>query len=482
MKGTRHTLALQRTGLLVLPLLLLAVLAFAQPPKAYTVKQGKMYIQLPREISAASLDSFITQFDLADLGLKSFLKRADDDTLRRLGWKVEANNAVGIVLSKALEPFDGLRKLDDKIFLKDRPNPLFPAVSSGVVFGVNRFRNKAAFRQSDSLVRFFLRGQTGAQKVSLAGSFNQWEPDALFMQRTDSGWIYELKLGAGKWWYKFIVDGHWQVDKDNEAAENDGQGNVNSVYFRPNRLFALPGFAGAKKVSLAGSFNNWKPGDLLMKQTPAGWELPLYLAEGTHTYKFVVDGAWYADPANGETVPDGHGAFNSVLRSGRVHLFWLQGFENAKEVLLAGSFNNWRDFEWPMKKTSTGWELPYTLGPGNYEYKFRVDGKWISDPANPVTSPATQNSYLVLSPNYTFRLPGFANANAVYLAGDFNRWDPKAFAMKRDGDAWTFSVHLSPGKHLYKFVVDDKWIVDPANKQWEQNEYGTGNSVLWQEK
>jgi hypothetical protein len=42
-----------------------------------------------------------------------------------------------------------------------------------------------------------------------------------------------------------------------------------------------------------------------------------------------------------------------------------------------------------------------------------------------------------------------------------------------------FAVHLSLGKHLYKFIVDDKWMNDPGNALWEQNEYGNGNSVLW---
>jgi len=54
--------------------------------------------------------------------------------------------------------------------------------------------------------------------------------------------------------------------------------------------------------------------------------------------------------------------------------------------------------------------------------------------------------------------------------------------MKRDGNDWVFSVHLFAGKHLYKFIVDGSWIIDPSNKLWEENEYGTGNSILWIDK
>jgi hypothetical protein len=40
-------------------------------------------------------------------------------------------------------------------------------------------------------------------------------------------------------------------------------------------------------------------------------------------------------------------------------------------------------------------------------------------------------------------------------------------------------VTLKPGKYTCKFIVDNKWINDPSNDIWEENEYGTGNSVLW---
>lgn len=462
--------------------LLLSTTNFAQPLKTYTVKNGKMYIQLPRDIKPAALDSFIVQYDLADLGLKTFLKTAKADSLQKFGWRIDANNEAGIVLSKALEPFDALNDLNEKLLSKNSVEPLFPAVNNGLLFGANRFRNKASFYQGDSIVRFFLRGRTDAHKAVLAGSFNNWNPDQLFMKKTDSGWIYAMKLGAGKYWYKFIVDERWTVDGDNLLSENDGRGNTNSVFFRPNTFFHLSGFTNAKKVFLSGSFNDWKPNELLMKQTLNGWDLPLYLAQGTHAYKFVVDGRWYADPENKEKIPDGVGDYNSVIRLGKPHLFILKGFENSKNVLLAGSFNQWRSFECPMRKTASGWELPYTLGPGNYSYKFNVDDKWISDPANPLSSSASGNSFLIIEPNYTFRLKGMKEAKSVFLTGDFNDWDPRAYPMKKEGDDWVFRVHLFAGKHLYKFVVDGKWIIDPANKLWEQNEFGTGNSIIWMEQ
>ncbi len=181
-----------------------------------------------------------------------------------------------------------------------------------------------------------------------------------------------------------------------------------------------------------------------------------------------------ADPANPDRLPNEYGDFNSVIRLGKPYLFELSGFPNAGKVLLTGSFNNWRTDELLMRKTNEGWQLPYTPGPGNFEYHFLVDGKVVRDP---------KNSYLIIDPNYTFRLKGgYPGAKQVFLAGDFNNWKPKMLAMQREGNDWVFTVHLSAGKHLYKFIVDGEWIRDPGNALWEQNDQGTGNSVLWTDK
>lgn len=460
-------------------LLFLSMGAFCQPVKNYSFKNGRMIIEITKDIGEPSLDSFIQQYDLFDLGLKRFLKTGNADSIKKAGWKIDVNNESGFILSKSFESYiDMSSVLDPILLMKKERLPLFPATSSRLLYGVNKFHNKFPFRAEDSVVTFFLRNNKNAKQVILAGSFNNWSPRDLQMHITDSGWIAYVKLGAGKYWYKFIVDGRWQVDPDNQLKENDGLGNINSVFYKTNVVFNITQFMGAKKVYLSGSFNKWKHDELLMTKTANGWQLPIYLGEGTHTYKFIADGGWYADESNSQKLPDGHGGFNSVLQIGSPYTFYVHGFDNAKQVMLAGTFNEWRTDELIMKKTGDGWELPYTLGPGNYEYKFFVDGKWMTDPANT----GNESSYLIIQPNYTFRLKGYQNAKKVLIAGDFNDWNPNLYSMKKEGDEWVFSVHLDIGKHLYKFIVDGKWIIDPSNKLWEQNEYQTGNSVLWLEK
>ncbi len=79
--------------------------------------------------------------------------------------------------------------------------------------------------------------------------------------------------------------------------------------------------AGAKRVTVAGSFNGWDR----QAQTLAGpdangdWIGPVEMATGVYEYKFLVDDEqWFSDPANVDRVPDGFGGFNSVLRLGRL--------------------------------------------------------------------------------------------------------------------------------------------------------------------
>ncbi|MET0394961.1 MAG: hypothetical protein ABW019_17585 [Chitinophagaceae bacterium] len=456
----------------------------AQPATTkYSIKNGRMFITLDKQISELSLDSFIIRYALYDLPLQLVFRDRSLDTLKKMGWKVEVNNNDICVISKPLGSADNIANPAGKILLTEKQpdfSSMFPVESSSVWYGYNRFRNKFPFAVNDSVVTFFMRGNQNAGRVILSGSFVNWSPDGLLMTRTDSGWIVNVKLGPGKYWYKFIIDGDWRVDKDNQLVENDGLGNDNSVFFKANTLFKLTGYTGAKRVYLSGSFNNWNERELLMTKTATGWQLPLYLADGTHTYRFVADGKWFADPANPDRFPNEYKEFNSVIRKGKPYLFQLDGYPDARQVILSGSFNGWRKDELFMTKTATGWELPYTLGPGNYAYNFIVDGK-VAKPANTSIS-KDGDLYFVIAPNYTFRLKGHAGAREVYLAGDFNSWSPNTFAMRREGDDWVFAANLSPGKHLYKFVVDGNWIIDPGNKLWEQNEHSTGNSVIWIEK
>jgi 1,4-alpha-glucan branching enzyme len=60
---------------------------------------------------------------------------------------------------------------------------------------------------------------------------------------------------------------------------------------------------------------------------------------------------------------------------------------DAKEVFIAGTFNDWDPRKDPFKKLSAGWKAVKYLTPGMYEYRLVVDGIWADDPACPYHRP-----------------------------------------------------------------------------------------------
>lgn len=58
-------------------------------------------------------------------------------------------------------------------------------------------------------------------------------------------------------------------------------------------------------------------------------------------------------------------------------------YPGAKQVYVAGDFNNWNTSSHPMNKTGNGsWNKSLLLHEGSYEYKFLVDDQWEIDPNN----------------------------------------------------------------------------------------------------
>lgn len=68
-----------------------------------------------------------------------------------------------------------------------------------------------------------------------------------------------------------------------------------------------------------------------------------------------------------------------------------------QKVLVAGSFNDWQ--ERPLTFKNGRFSLKVMLAPGEYQYKFLVNGEWHLDDANPNFTPngfGTLNSVLVV--------------------------------------------------------------------------------------
>lgn len=178
----------------------------------------------------------------------------------------------------------------------------------------------------------------------------------------------------------------------------------------------------------------------------------------------------------------------------------------AGKVCLAGEFNSWSDSANPMANKDGTWTLTLDLAPGDYPYKFVVDGAWKQDADNPAAVPdgfGGNNSVVkvgaggavpaapvapappaaVAAPaaggqcavTFSHSAPGAAKVN---LAGEFNGWSDAANPMTNKDGTWTLTLNLAPGSYQYKFVVDGTWTQDPLNASAVDDGLGGKNSLF----
>lgn len=70
-------------------------------------------------------------------------------------------------------------------------------------------------------------------------------------------------------------------------------------------------------------------------------------------------------------------------------------------------------------------------------------------------------------------------ARSVCIAGTFNDWHPSVTEMIALGEGrWAKELTLVPGTYEYLFVVDGRWMTDPAANESAANPFGGRNSVL----
>ncbi|PTX63019.1 AMP-activated protein kinase-like protein [Kordia periserrulae] len=241
------------------------------------------------------------------------------------------------------------------------------------------------------------------EMIAVAGEFNDWAEDRWIMKKIDEN-RYELRKKIAdftdeiSWEFKFVInEEYWaepESDVGNISKAKSKYGKDLHVYNLKmytahisetgNTSFFLKGYQKAEKVILSGSFNKWNEELFQMKKADDGWHLTLQLKPGVYEYKFIVDNRWITDEANPNKKPNEFNEFNSVIEVKAYHTFTLSGYDNATNVLLSGSFNDWSEDGFRMAKTDNGWELSVLLSGGKHQYKFIVDGEWILDPENPV--------------------------------------------------------------------------------------------------
>ncbi len=86
---------------------------------------------------------------------------------------------------------------------------------------------------SSASVRLEYTNPTAAA-VCVAGTFNDWRPEATPMVALGEGrWKKELALPPGRYEYLFVVDGRWQVDPGAGDRVANPYGGENGVVIVP---------------------------------------------------------------------------------------------------------------------------------------------------------------------------------------------------------------------------------------------------------
>lgn len=454
----------------------------AQQRNSLTIANDKLVLQIDKRSTKNYLDTILTRAGVSGNDVSAKLLKGDYSVLTSQGWQLAEKSRFKTTFNRSLNISINIQPQQPFIIttnnVSGEGSPGYPA---DVLYGINKFNRQTVYELPNGSTRFFVPGNLTAKRVMLSGNFNMWSLSKGVMLKTDSGWITDIKLKPGVYAYKFIINGRWTHDVNNKLTEGDGFHSVNSIYYRYNYTFKLNGFQKVNRVQVAGSFNRWNATEVPLTRRGNGWQASLYLHDGMHLYRFMLDSKWITDPANKTKGYDEKGLIASAINLGETVNFKLKGYANARKVSVAGSFNNWQPEHIFLKNINNIWQLPVIMPEGNYGYKYIIDGRWITDPANTcyVEDGGETNSFISVNPNYTFKLRGYPNAQTVRVAGSFNNWNMDQYTMGRKGDEWVLSIKLPIGKTRYKFIVDGNWLLDPANKQWEGNEFDTGNSVIW---
>lgn len=90
-------------------------------------------------------------------------------------------------------------------------------------------------------------------------------------------------------------------------------------------------------VKIAGEWNNWNPEECPMQFEGYTWRKFLYLEPGEYQFQIVADGKWMTNPKYKDSVPNGFGDYNSVIKvkwkKGEPAKIFTESF-NEKEIII----------------------------------------------------------------------------------------------------------------------------------------------------
>ncbi len=177
---------------------------------------------------AASFGQPIGEYDSASKGHKDFHALAEEvvgsearqqrhEFVESLSGRLEAISTSANELLQAAKP--AIEAVQATKTEKIEPDDTDARLAD--YYGVNQIKDAVVF------VTLYPRANT----VQIAGDFNNWQPAKTQMQKVSSNgvWQTKIKLPAGRYHYRLVVDGQWQQDPYNEMTESNPFGELNSV-------------------------------------------------------------------------------------------------------------------------------------------------------------------------------------------------------------------------------------------------------------
>tara|TARA_R110002049_G_scaffold173520_2_gene340470 strand:+ start:8406 stop:9374 length:969 start_codon:yes stop_codon:yes gene_type:complete len=301
----------------------LSVYAQSKGFKGYRIEGHEIVFAFDkRDYEKASSDSFGLRRDFEDLDIESVVVSGEFNNWSKDKWYMTKIDGNRYELRKKIEDFTDAFSWEFKFVINNaywaEPSRNDPNISKAIkngrrIHGIYNLKMYTAYPSETGNAYFKLRGFKDAKKVILAGSFNKWDENLFKMNKTEGGWELTLQMKPDIYQYRFIVDGQWMEDPDNNNKTRNEFREYNSVInIKEYTAFKLKGYTHAKKVILTGSFNNWNENELVMRKMDYGWKYVIPLSGGKHHYKFIVDGEWIVDPNNSIKEYDGKGHINSV--------------------------------------------------------------------------------------------------------------------------------------------------------------------------
>jgi len=339
------------------------------------------------------------------------------------------------------------------------------------------------------LARFRCAAPPTARSVYLAGSFNGWNPQATPMARVGDTEVFacELTLDAGRYEYKFVIDGSdWRTDTDNPHRTVDHQNAILFVGVAPQG--AGSDAISGKPIDLATQVAHPPQVVELLERLAAepaanGAEILSTQLKSTMAMPFMTEKSVTFLWSGTTSLPPELRVFAEGARLG----YTLQPVESPADLYVLtldrGPFPDRWAYVYAITSVDRtriepdphGWSVttranqPVTRGVAASPKIGRIDLFPPIAPKSGTLKP--RDIYVYLPPGYD---ASDARYPVLYMQDGQNCWDDPVEPFGHGG--WT--VNLAADELINAGEVRPFMVVGVANTQDRLREYGPGESIL----